>query len=327
MDHVLVVLHKLDDSFGYYHVRTGERIALIPTRPFPHEVCLSPDRKKLYIAEMGVRGVETEGPGGHSVTVYDTRSQRPLSTIDTGAYDRPHGVATHASGRLFVTSESTKHLLIYDLQTEVLQHAVHLDQVFAHMVSVSPDGRTAYTANIGSNTLTEVDVRQGRVRRHIPVLERPEGMAFSPDGRRIYAVCRESRAVAVVDAERGAMIDRIPTGRGPVRVVISPDGRRLAVPLFHADALEIVDTERHAVTHTIPVGRHPAGTAISPDGDRVFVACEEENKVFVFSMDSEAVVGDICTRSGCDAMVCLAADEVDNAPAASEPTAPELTRG
>lgn len=327
MDGFLVILHKLDDSFGVYDIQTGQPIDVFPTRPFPHEVCLSPDRRKFYVAEMGVRGVETEGPGGHTVSVYETRSRRCLGTIDTGRYDRPHGIAAHANGRLFVTSESTRHLLIYDLASEALLHAVHLDQVHAHMVSVSHDGRTAYTANIGSNTLSEIDVDQGAVRRHIPVLERPEGMAFSPDGRRIYVVCRESRAVAVVDAARGVVTDQIATGHGPVRVAISPDGKRLAIPLFHDDALEIVDTETRRVTHRIPVGRHPAGIALSPDGRWLFVACEEENKVTVFSMDTEAIVGDICTRDGCDAMVYLTARETERRRADESHATEKQTRG
>jgi len=310
-DRVLVVLHKLEDSFGYYDVRSGRQLHLLKTRSYPHEICLSPDRKKIYIAEMGVRGVESEGPGGHTVAVYDVGTRAHLSTIDTAPYDRPHGIAAHRNGRLFVTSESTRHLLIYDLEDESLIHAVPLEQELAHMVSVSGDGRSAYTANIGSNTITQVDVASASVVRHIGVLERPEGMAFSPDGATIYVVCRESRAVAVVDAGQGQMADRIETGHGPVRVVISPDGKRLAIPLFHSDAVQIVDVESRRVTHTIPVGRYPAGTAMSRDGELVFMACEAENKVYVFSMDRLEIVSEIETRNGCDAMVCLDAGELN----------------
>ncbi|MBD3240947.1 MAG: beta-propeller fold lactonase family protein [Chitinivibrionales bacterium] len=303
--YTLVVLHKTDDSFGYYDVAGAKQIARVQTRAFPHEICLSPDRTRMYIAEMGVRGVETEGPGGHTVAVYDTSSRDLLGTIDTGPYDRPHGVATHANGRLFVTSESTRHLLIYDLETHRLLHAVPLDQECAHMVGVAPDGATAYTANIGSNTITAVDTQRGTVLRHIAVLERPEGMAFSPDGAFIYVVNRESKAVSVVDAARGEAVDAIETGDGPVRVAITPDGGRLAVPLFHSDAVQIADTTTRRVTHTIDVGRRPAGTAMSRDGTLVFMSCEEESAVYVLSMDTTEIVGRIPTGPGCDAMVCL----------------------
>ncbi|MBD3274056.1 MAG: beta-propeller fold lactonase family protein [Candidatus Marinimicrobia bacterium] len=309
-DYILVVLHKTDESFGYYDVSSGEQIHLVETRPFPHEVCLSPDREKLYIAEMGVRGVESQGDGGNTVAVYDTKSRELLSTISTGKYDRPHGVATHENGKLFVTSESTKFLLIYDIESEELLHQVFLDQEIAHMVNVAPDGKTAYTANIGSNTITAVDVENGQVIKHIDVLERPEGMVFSPGGDLIYVVNRESRAVAVVDAAAGEMVDTITTGEGPVRIVITPDGTQLAIPLFHSDAVQIVDTESREVTHTVNVGKQPAGTAISRDGKLVFMSCEEESAVYVFDMESIEIIKKISTDEGCDAMVCLDADEV-----------------
>lgn len=309
-EYVLVVLHKTDDSCAYFDVQTGDQIDLIKTRPFPHEICLSPNRKKFYIAEMGVRGVESAGPGGHTIAVYDTKTREHLSSIDTGDYDRPHGLVSHENGRLFVTSESTKHLLIYAIESEELQHTVYLGQDGAHMVSVAPDGTRAYTANIFSNSITEVDVASGTVIRHIHVLERPEGMVFSADGTLIYVVNRESSAVSIVDRLLGEQIDTIKTGNGPVRVVMTPDGKRLAIPLFHSAAVQIVDTETRRVRQTITVGPHPAGTALSPDGKVLFVSCEDENRIYVISMDTTDILHTIKTGPGCDAMVCLFASEI-----------------
>ena len=309
-DYTLLVLHKLEHSFGYYDVRSGQQLASIPTREYPHEICLSPDRKKVYIAEMGVRGIESEGAGGHTIAVFDARSREALSTIDTGKFDRPHGVATF-DNRLYVTSESTKYLLAYDLDSEEMLEAIYLDQECAHMVGISPDGSRAYTANIWSNSLTEVDTTALQVVRHIPVPERPEGMAFSPDGKLMYCVCREARSVAVVDCARGIMLDRIETGHGPVRVVITPEGDRLAIPLFHSAAVEVADTASRKVTQTIKVGPHPAGTCISPDGNLVFMSCEDENLVYVFDLETLEIVQKIRTGDGADAMVCLFAPELD----------------
>ena len=306
-EYTLVVLHKTDHSFAFYDVATGERMDDIQTRPFPHEICLSPDQKKMYIAEMGVRGVESEGPGGHTIAVYDTNSHKLLSTIDTGEYDRPHGLAA-ANGRLFVTSESTKYLLIYDIDSEELLHAAFLDQECAHMVNVAPGGQQAYTANIFSNTITEVDVGSGRVVKHIDVLERPEGMVFSNDGNLIYVVNRESYAVSIVDRQLGLQIDTIAMGNGPVRVVITPDGQTLVVPLFHSAAVQLVDTASRKVVQTVKVGPHPAGTALSPDGQYAFISCEDESLVYVFSLQPFEVISTIRTGPGCDAMVCFERD-------------------
>ena len=305
------MLHKTDHSFSYYAIETGEQIAYIRTRPYPHEICLSPDRRRFYIAEMGVRGVESSGVGGHTIAVYDTKTLKLLSTIDTDPYDRPHGLATHANGRLLVTSESTKTLLIYDMNSEALLYASYLDQDGAHMVNVDPNGKQAYTANIFSNTITEVDVETGTVNKHIDVLERPEGIVFSKDAKLLYVVNRESQAVSIVDRTLGRQIDVIETDNGPVRVVITPDGRQLVIPLFHSEAVQIVDTEKRTVTHTIAVGPHPAGTAMSPDGKLAFISCEDENQIYTISMDTLNIVSSFNTGPGCDAMVCLYRKELD----------------
>jgi YVTN family beta-propeller protein len=308
--YTLLVLHKLEHSFGYYDVQGGKQLKCIRTGSYPHEICLNPSRDKIYIAEMGVRGIESEGQGGSTVAVFDLRSGDRLSTIETGKYDRPHGIATHGY-RLYVTSESTRHLLVFDLVSETMICAINLAQECAHMVGISPDGKRAYTANIRSNTITEVDTKGCEVVRHIAVPDRPEGMTFSPDGLFIYCACREAGRIAVIDCERGEMVGQVETGHGPVRVVITPDGKRLAVPLFHSASVEFIDTENSVVSHTKALGPHPAGTCISPDGKLVFVSCEDENLVYVFDMENMEIVQKIKTGDGADAMVCLFSPEVE----------------
>ena len=150
--------------------KRGNSLALIKTRPYPHEICLDSGHKKIFIAEMGVRGIESEGPGGHTISVFDIKSRRLVSEIDTGNYDRPHGIALYGN-KLFITSESTKSLLIFNLKTGRLIKAVYLDQDCAHMVNISPDGKIAYTANIMSNSITAVNCLTYQVLYHIRVLE------------------------------------------------------------------------------------------------------------------------------------------------------------
>lgn len=308
-DYTLILLHKLDKSCGFYNVQDGKQIASIDTRPFPHEICLDPARTKIYIAEMGVRGIESEGQGGNTISVFDIKNHNHISTINTGKYDRPHGITTHGR-KLFVTSESTKNLLIYDLITERLIKAVFLGQDCAHMVSVTAEGRTAYTANIWSNSLTAVDTENYKVLHHIPVPKRPEGMVFTPDSKLIYCVCREAKSVAVIDRESARMIDKIDTGDGPVRIAISPDGKKIIIPLFHSASVQFADTDTLEVTRTISVGPHPAGICLSPDGKLAFISCEEENLVYVIDCNTFEICNTFKTGNGADAMVCLFSSEI-----------------
>jgi YVTN family beta-propeller protein len=305
--HVLVVLHKLGASLAMYDVQRGVPLIEQQTRPFPHELCASPDGRSLVVAEYGLRGTDTAGAGGTTLGVFDLRTGRRTATLSTEPYDRPHGISAAANGvsRLFVTSESTDRLLIFDLASGALLHAVPVGQRTPHCLCVAPDGATVYTANIGSGTVTPIDVEGGRARASVRVGERPEGMAFSPDGSLLYVVSRESDEVSVIDTDCGRVVGSITTGRGPVRIAMTPDGGRIAFPLFHQNAVQIADTAERRVIHTIPVGSQPAGTTLSADGKLLFVSCELEDTVYVISMEHAAVVGRIRTGRGPDAMLCL----------------------
>jgi YVTN family beta-propeller protein len=308
--HVLVVLHKLGASLAMYDVQRGVALIEQQTRPFPHELCISPDGQSVVVAEYGLRGTETRGAGGTTLGVFDLRTGRRTATLSTEPYDRPHGISAAANGveRLFVTSESTDRLLIFDLARGALLHAVSVGQRTPHCLCVAPGGATVYTANIGSGTVTAIDVEGGQAGASVYVGERPEGMVFSPDGSLLYVVSRESNEVSVIDTELARVVGSIATGRGPVRIAMTPDGGRIAFPLFHQNAVQIADTSSWRVTHTIPVGCQPAGTTLSADGTLLFVSCELEDAVYVISMEEAAVVGRIRTGRGPDAMLCLTSD-------------------
>lgn len=306
----LIVLHKLESSFGCYDVESGEELFRLPTAEFPHELCLGHDRRRLYVTEYGVRGVEAEGEGGRTVAVFDLRARERVGTLSTGEYRRPHGIAADRGGRLFVTCEPQRSLLIYRLEDESFLHVVDVEQEIPHAVAVSPDGRTAVTANIGSGTVTAVDVMMGVILRHAKVLERPEGMAFSPDGRLLYVANRESAAVSIVDAVKFETIGRIDAGQGPVRLAITPDGGRIAFPLFHQDAVQVADTRTKTIVHTVPVGKRPEGTTMSADGGVLFVSCENERTVYAVDLASREVLTTIATGEGPGAMACLELAEV-----------------
>jgi YVTN family beta-propeller protein len=306
----LVVLHTLEAALVCYDVASGRERFRIPTGPFPHDMCLASDRSRLYVTEYGVRTVESEGEGGNTVGIFTLRRPERAATIGLGRHRRPHGIALHSGGRLFVTSEPQRMLLILRVEDHTLLHAVDVGQEVPHVVAVSPDGRTAFTGNLGSGTVSAVDVMMGTVLRHVKGLGRPEAMACSPDGQLLYVVNRESAVVSIVDTVRLDVVGEIETGRGPTRVALSSDGRRLALALQHEDAVQIVDARTRTVSATIPIGRRPNGTALSADGRVLFVSCEDDREVYVVGLDESRVLTKIPTGEGPGALVSLDLAEV-----------------
>jgi YVTN family beta-propeller protein len=306
----LVVLHTLEASLVCYEVASGRERFRIPTGPFPHGMCLAPDRSHLYVTEYGVRTVDSEGEGGNTVGVFALRRPERAGTIGLGRHRRPHGIAVHSGGRLFVTSEPQRTLLILRVEDHTVLHAVDVEEEIPHVVAVSPDGRTVFTGNLGSGTVSAVDVMMGTVLRHVKGLGRPEAMASSPDGLLLYVANSDSAVVTIVDTVRLEVVGGIETGRRPIRVVVAPDGRRLALALLDEDAVQIADARTRKVSATIPVGRRPNGTALSADGRVLFVSCEGDRRVCALGLEEGRVLTTIPTGEGPGALVSLDLAEV-----------------
>ena len=67
------------------------------------------------------------------------------------------------------------------------------------MVAVTPDARRAFTANIGSGTVSVLDLAAGRKLRDIAVGGQPEGIALTPDGRTLWVGDLEGARVQAFD--------------------------------------------------------------------------------------------------------------------------------
>jgi YVTN family beta-propeller protein len=67
-------------------------------------------------------------------------------------------------------------------------------------VAISPDGRRAYTADSGSDSVSVIDTAANRtVGQPIKVGGYPVWVAVSPDGHRAYAANAGSASVSVIN--------------------------------------------------------------------------------------------------------------------------------
>jgi len=305
----LAVVHGQESTLACYDVATGREIFRAPTGPCPHEACLSHDRRLLYVTGYGRPGTDPTAERGHAIDVFDLRRRTSVGSIPLGRHRRPHGIAVHSGGRLFVTCEEDETLLILRLEDDSLHHAVLLDQHLPRAVAISPDGRTAFTSNARSGSVSGIDVMMGVVLRTLEVEGRPEGMAFSPDGRILHVALPDQGSVVLVDTVRIEEAGRIETGPCPVQLAVTPDGGRLAVLLHHGEALEIADTATRKRTHTIPIGDRPTHLAMSPDGELAFASCEG-GRVDVVSLAEARIVTSLATGGSPGATFPLALAEV-----------------
>jgi cytochrome c len=121
-------------------------------------------------------------------------------------------------------------------------------------VVVTPDGRLAFVACAGADTVLVVDV--GRFRRYL--------------GKNAKYTEATPRADAIEDlaASRHYVIAKLPTQANPRRLGLSGDGKTLVVSNFLADSLTVIDAVNLRVMKQIPLdGSHQFAGRASDGSD------------------------------------------------------------
>lgn len=297
---LLLVANKQEASLSVIDPASGSLLATVPTGAGPHEVAVTSDGRWAVVCNYGA-----QAPGS-SLTVVDLRTRTVARTIDLGEYRRPHGIVVLPGDSMaIVTSEMARAAVLVSLERGVVG-AIPTGQPGSHMVAVTADGRRGYTANIGSGSITELDIAGGTATRTLSVAPATEGIAVTPDGREVWVGSNGAHTVTVVDTETWRAVDTLPAAGLPYRVAISPDGETAVVPAPQAGVVRIFDiatrTERHAVSFGGGGGEgaQPVGSTITADGRYAFVALQGSNEAAMVELMSGKELRRYATGAGPD---------------------------
>lgn len=139
-------------------------------------------------------------------------------------------------------------------------------------VVVSADGRTAYAANQGANTVSVIDVASGKVTATVAVGKVPAGLALTPDGDTLWVANYTDGTVQPIDTATLSAGTPTPVGSGPENMAITPDGSTLYVANIHDNTVTPVDLTTAKAGPAIPVGPSPFNVVAAPDGRTVYVS-------------------------------------------------------
>ncbi len=301
----LVVLNKAEATASLIDLPTGEVVATLPTAEGPHEVAISADGKTAVVTNYGTR----ENPGS-SLTVLDVPAARVVRTIDLGEDRRPHGIRWLPGNReVVVTVEDSQAILTVDVATGQVTRRVETGQEVSHMVVVTPDGKKAFVANIGSGSVTAIDLKGQRRLENIPTGEGAEGIALTPDGKEVWVTNRSEDTVTVLDARTLDVIEEVPSSSFPIRAAVTPDGRHVLVSNARSGDVAVFDARRKTEVRRIPMeltaevtegrlfgGRFgdssvPIGILIHPNGRRAYVANANADVISVLDLEAWTPVG------------------------------------
>lgn len=286
----LIVTNKAPATATFIDVATGRTLATLPTGHGPHEIVLSADGSTAVITDYGT------GPQpGRTLTVLDVPNRRVARTIDLGEYRRPHGIAWLPGDSLVaVTVEASRAVLLVHVARGEVVRPVPTGQAGSHMVAVTADGTTAWTGDIGSNTVTELDLRTGQAIRHVDVPAQPEAINVTPDGSEVWVGSNGTGRISVLDSYTGAVTAAAEGFTWPYRIWFTPDTETVLLPDYTGDAVRFVArrSRRELGRLTFPQ-EGPQGIVVSPDGRTAFVSLSREARVVVLDIATRTVVGHV----------------------------------
>lgn len=302
---LLVVVNKSDDTVTILDAKTGARRATVTVGRGPHEVEVLADGKTAAVSDYG-----KAGEPGHTVTLVDVDRGVAVGTIELGAGTRPHGLEALADGRLLVTAEGTKELLLVDPAARKVVTRIPTGREVSHMVVAPRDGKAAYVASIGSGTVSFADLAGAKVARDKATGAGAEGIDVTPDGHEVWVTNREANTVSIVDAKTLEVVANLPAAKFPIRVKITPDGKRALVSCAQSGDVAVFDVVTRKEVKRIPLDREavpgsearvfsdrfgkspvPVGLLIAPDGKRAWVASTNADVVSVIDLEKMEVVG------------------------------------
>ncbi len=299
----LLVANKSDATVDFLDPASGEKRATLPTGEAPHEIAVSPDGRTAVISNYGSR----QAPGS-TLTVVDIAAAEVTRTIGLGRHSRPHGLAWLSNEALAVTAEGSAHLLVIEPLSGRIRAEVETAQQISHMVAVT-EGR-AFVANLGSGTVTVVDLTSGAKLADIATGDGAEGIDVAPDGSEVWVANRAADTLSVIDPASLEILATVPCPGFPIRVRLTPDGSRVLVSAARSGEVVVFDRakRRELVRKQLDLSTVegfedrlfgdrfgdspvPVGLVVSPDGRTAWVAATQADAVVVVGTENLVVKG------------------------------------
>lgn len=304
---MLMVLNKDDRTVMFVNDWDHELVASITVDRNPHEAILAPGGEVAYVSNAG----------GNTISVIDVSLRRELTRLSDPGWRFPHGLEVTPDGR-YLWIASTRAEAIWVMERDPDDPARHetvkvipTGQKLSHMVHFNPDATLAYVPNIGSNTLSVLDVASMEIVRHIDVGPGPEGVAVHPVDGSIYVANQEDDTLMVLDPHSFEVRYTLRLGDTPVRATFTFDGEYCLVSNRLSNEVSVIAHRWSGATEEpqpweikrIQVGRWPGQIVVAPDDRHAWVTNNKTNDISCIDLGSLSETGRIGVGIHPDGMI------------------------
>ncbi len=304
---LLLVANQGDHTLSILDPDAGRLIAKVPSNEIRgHEVVASPDGKLAYLPIYGDSGVGQRGTNGRTIEVIDIDKHQIVSTIDLGRPVRPHCIRVGSDGLLYVTAELDKSVDIVDPRSGQRIGSVPTGRPESHMFVFSKDGTHAYTSNVGTGTVSLIDLKSRKLVTVISVADIAQRISISNDGNYVFTSDQREPRLAIIDTRQNHVKHwvKLPTmgyGTAPTN-----DGQSLLVTLPEDGRIALIDLSTFQIERTLEVGAHPVEILMRPDQPIAYVSCSQDGKVAVVNLKEWRVETMLDSGPGADGLAWAA---------------------
>ena len=272
-----------------------------------HEVMVSKDGKFAYVPIYGNSGVGRPGTDGSTIDVVDLQARKLVATIDLGKPLRPHRAEWGPDGMLYVTAELGNAVDVLDPSTRKIVAEIPTGQKESHMLVISPDGRRAYTANVGAGSVSVLDVVKRSLITTIPVAKIVQRISISPVGKWVYTHDQDAPRIAVIDTATNKIANWIAVPTSVYASEPTADGRWL-VTLDRSSHAYVIDLQSMTVAHALKISDGASEVLIRPGGEVAYLSGTGAGKIDVLDLHTWELQKPIELTAGVDGMSWLPAE-------------------
>lgn len=230
-----------------------EVVQNVPVGRYPFGICLSPDEKQAFVANVGVfayspfrsvdpahmkeTSISFPASGFNTPQMRDGYKNDSVDVPGLGDPNVPESFSVWAVDLSSPQAQVTSKIKTGFLVGEQIEGIPAVGGASPN--SVVATDRYVFVSNGNNDCISVLDIKNGKLLQNIPLSPDPRlghwrgvipfGLTLSPDKKRLFVAESGINAVGVIDAEQLKVLGHIPAGWFPSKLVAHPDGKHLIV--------------------------------------------------------------------------------------------------
>ncbi|PCI96310.1 MAG: hypothetical protein COB15_10780 [Flavobacteriales bacterium] len=311
---VLYIVNKASSNITVFDLDKGEHITKIKIDIEPHEATTLSNNEYVIVTNYG-----NENTIGKSLTVINTKSNKIEKLIELGESSKPHGItAIPNSNKVIVVTDVGNDLLIVDVVLGKVLKRIPTKQKLSHMVALHPNHKIAVVSNIASNSISIINIEEGKLIKNVVCGSGAEGVDVTKDGKEIWVTNNVDNTISIIDSETLKITATLTTQKQPLRLMFTTNGKQCLVANSQYGTIGVYDVETKKIIKEIILdGKRniferliyhtprPVGILMHPNGKYAFIANSNANRIEIIELNTLTVVSTIKTGSIPDGMTIL----------------------